>query len=279
MRTIICAAALSFASIADAQTTPSPLGLRVLQNGYWDAIYTAPPPAPVAFVFFTEEQVKIRLSLASIGADAEVLLSSPDPAALFPFAATRDGASTKVEVTISDFFWRPADGRLLPVPVEPRMRLKAGESLEWHAEVTKRLPPGIYRLSFDVRATDGDGRPVIPYVADFEFEIRRSTADSRAEIARRAAVRHLGERTQDALAAAEDAIKSLSRENPNSVMAELLKADVELARGRRAAARAHYQAAFRRLEQGSDVMLLRFRQPRALEELRQAVKRMATLAR
>jgi len=277
MKLIVGIWALALSSIiAATQTNRSPLAFRVLQGGYWGEVYATRPIGTAGFVFFTGEQVRLRLSIASIGADAEVAMGSLDPAELFPFTVTRDGLPTSVRMLFSELSWIPAEGRSLPMEPEHRMRLKANELLEWRASVVGPLEPGLYRILFNIRASDGNGQPVTAYVADFVFEVRRSTADSRAEIARRSAMRHLEEGDAASLDAADKAIRALLRENPTSAFAELLRADLEISRGKREAARAHYLVALRRLEQGEDVMLRRFKQVRELDELQQSVKRLVS---
>ena len=257
------------------QTARSPLVFRVLSNEYFGEVYTEKPPPMIGFVFFEGEPVKLRVVISSPESDEDLLVNSMDPLELFPFIATRDRSEVPVQLTFTGLRWYDGHEQWSPAEAQPRMPLRVGEKLEWQAEVSDRLRPGLYQLRFSVRADDGSHRPLAAHISDLDFEVRRRSPETRAELARRTAARLVGGGTPDDLIDAEAAVDELLRHNPGSVAALMIRADIARARGQREATRKHYQEAARRLENGEDLMLRKFNKPRELDELRRWVRGLA----
>src|SRR5207253_1672689 len=82
-------------------------------------------------------------------------------------------------------------GGRLAVALTERLPLDAKESIEWRGQLdSRRLTPGLYRLSVRIRGRDGTSRAIRAQGASLYFEVRALTAATQLELLYRTIVRH-----------------------------------------------------------------------------------------
>jgi hypothetical protein len=250
------------------QRGSSPFLLRVTTAEYFGETYVERPAGGASFVFFEGEPIKVRLAIDCETVDDELVLTSLEPNVIFPITVTRDNLPIDVQMTFGNVNRIGRDGSAASMRLSERIRLQAGERLEWRAQLSTALDPGLYRLSFDIRASDSQSRAVAPRVPALSFEIKASTQQYRAEILRRAALRHVFTGGEPDLKRAEGAVSELLRLNPTSVDAYLVRELIAQARGLRDAARTDRRKASEIIDADQDQMLIRFKTPEELSALK-----------
>jgi hypothetical protein len=224
-----------FTVAGEAQQVPfSTLASTVRTGDYVGEVYTR-RGEDGQFVFFVDEPIKILVSIGNSGRE-EMGFRVPgaNPEEMFVVVALRNRAATDVGLTFQN-------GRLLgnvetPFNGRELTTLRPGERVEWMAEVSGPLLPGMYAISINTRATDERGRPIAPLATTYRYEVRGTSAESLPEIHRRAAMRHLQAGDQVDLAAADAAVERLLEVHPTSFEAYVIRGRIERRRGNETAA-------------------------------------------
>jgi hypothetical protein len=272
---ILCAACSVTLS---SQVATSPLVTIAGISEHLASEYTE--PSSVGFLFFEGEPIMLRVGVSNSRGDLATLRVS-DPAnvsTLFEFNALRaprpqrnaDGGFSRRAVSGDRFDneqeaalqvqFAPAavkrwSGGADETAVDGDVTLASGESIAWTAIVDSGgVVPGVYRIDVRSLSTDSDGR-VPRSVGRVTFEVRRSTGEDRAEIARRSAYRSL---SNGDYVAARTAVAELLRVHPTSAFADDILATIADGEGRPAEATRLRASATRRLRDGTDALLLKY---------------------
>jgi hypothetical protein len=193
---------------------------------------------------------------------------------LFAIEMTRDGRPFPLQTEFVEGVTRFFAGGENPFPysLDQSLSFATGEGLEWHVAVTNgTLPAGVYSMTVQMRAADGDSRPILPRAPTFVFEVRRPTDEDRPEILHREADRQL---RRGAYVEAKAAIAELLRIHPQSVVGQMMRQRVASAEGNRGEVIAAIKQARTLLTTGQDALLLKFRSP---EQLREALQTLPAL--
>jgi tetratricopeptide (TPR) repeat protein len=172
------------------------------------------------------------------------------PAQDFKMSATRDGRPEILQITWSPEVHQSGPGVDLPALWPNRLSLLPQRHLEVAATLDRPLRPGRYEFQLETTLKDEDGRSVNPLGVILPIEVRAASPDTQTEIQyRRAAFAYV----RRDFAEAERQIALLEAQSPNNFGVPVLRANIALARGRRAEAVAFFDRALLILQSGADV--------------------------
>jgi hypothetical protein len=241
------AAALAVFAAAPASgqaRTYSEAVLLVRPADYTGTTYAA-PPARSAYLFFSSEPIRVQLDIVNRGSQAIELANAA--AVADSFHVTRDGASAfTTETTVL----KKAYGVSTPVEPQSPVTLAPGESLVFFSRYDGTpFLPGEHVVEWESGIATASGLRIAPQPSRLQFEVRESSSETATEEARRNAIRAF-RNGQDTLAA--EWVARLLELNPQSHAAHVLRGDLSLRAGDKAAAAACFDAALRILETHAD---------------------------
>jgi hypothetical protein len=250
----------------NSQSPYSPLTLLVGPATYLFPEYAAERGSPRAYLFFLEEPITARIRIFNNGESRATLVpSSTEPQQLFAVETTRDGVPFPLTVEFADGVSRFYSQGEYPYSLDQSLDFDWREGLVWHLTLTEgTLPPGFYTMTVRPRAADGNSRPIAPQAPTFHFEVRTPTDDDRPELLLRAADRQL---VRGAYDDAKATVGELLRVHPRSVIAQILRQKIAVAKGDRGELVAAINEARTLLATGQDALLLKFRTPDQLREV------------
>lgn len=242
-----CAAVLAALTVAPAggQVPAYSEAVRLVHPAeYFGTTYTAPPDHS-AYLFFTGEPLRVELEIVNRGSRT-IELTSP-AAAAHRFRVTNGQAA---QFVVEKEVIKKGVGGLTRVETQPAVSLAPGESLEFFSRhVGPALAPGEYLVEWETGITETSGVKIAPESPRLQFEVRESSGETAAEEVRRYAIR--------AFAAGEDTLANqwatrLLQLNPQSHAAHVLRGELSLKAGDKAAAAACFDTALRILESHAD---------------------------
>jgi tetratricopeptide (TPR) repeat protein len=239
---------------------------------YYDHVYTA-DPASSDYVVFVGETVVVDVSLINYSDVVTDVLWPEDQRGTGYVTATLKSAD-RSEATpfqiVSLTGWDTAGVPLL-LPDTEAIPLPSRARLTWRIEARVAVQPGLYELTFDVNATDGERRPSGPMNPSLHLDVRAPTSENAAERFRRLATERL---SLNDFTGAFPCIERLLELNRESAEATKLLGAMALQRGEKDEAARYFSNAIAQVQNGRDQMLLRFLPPqrvahylRTLQEL------------
>jgi len=218
--------------------------LLVRPADYTGTTYAA-PPARSAYLFFSAEPIRVQLEIVNRGSQVIDFASAATVAD--SFCVTRGEASA---FTVERTIVKKAFGVSTPVEPQSAVTLGPGESLVFFTRHDgASFPNGDHVVEWETSIATASGLRIAPQPSLLQFEVRASSSETAAEEARRNAVRAF-RAGQDALAA--EWVARLLELNPQSHAAHVLRGDLSLRAGDKAAAAACFDAALRILESHAD---------------------------
>jgi hypothetical protein len=218
--------------------------LLVRPADYTGTTYAA-PPARSAYLFFSGEPIRVQLDIVNRG--SQVIELSNAAAVADSFRVTRGEASA---FTTESTVFKKAFGVSTPVEPQSPVTLAPGESLVFFSRRDGApLLPGEHVVEWESGIATASGLRIAPQPSRLQFEVRDSSSETAAEEARRNAIRAFRD-GQDTLAA--QWVTRLLELNPQSHAAHVLRGDLSLRAGDKAAAAACFDAALRILETHAD---------------------------
>lgn len=255
-----------FATVAGAQSRAPGLNATIGIAAYCGETYLERRESQSTFTFFSGEPVQLSVQMINRGA-AVTTLRLDDVDQMLRFDLVTEAGIAPATARVEEGIWRSPSGTAL-VGRERVFSLSEKEAIEWIVNVDDDLPPGAYKAQLSLRAFDTEGRFVGPQVTWIDFDVRARTPASRVEVARRAIVRAY---IKGDLDEADRSADQLLRLHPANYEAHVLRGQIAASRGDERAADAQFAIAQDILSRGADQLLLRFKGPQEIDQLKAAI--------